>query len=105
MLYEAQGPTIHQGGYTYPAANVDGVMVADAYLKDGEVLPHQVPGDINLLFPRAVAAPEFPENPEPQDSLELVPEREKVGLTKPEDVQEHGAPADGAGAARRAPRQ
>ena len=101
MLYKASGPTVQQGGYTYPAANVDGVMVADAYVHDDEVLPHQVPGDLNLLFPRAVAAPEFPEISEPQDTLEKVPEHKGRGLTKPQDVRGHHAPAEGASAARR----
>ena len=34
------------------------------------MLPHQVPGDLNLLFPKAVAAEEFPEVPEEKDALE-----------------------------------
>ena len=70
MVYAVEGPTIVEGGYTYPAVKEDGVWIADAYLHDPAVLPHQVPGDLNLLFPKAVAAEEFPEVPEEKDALE-----------------------------------
>ena len=70
MVYAVEGPTIVEGGYTYPAVKEDGVWIADAYLHDPAVLPHQVPGDLNLLFPKAVAAEEFPEVPEETDVLE-----------------------------------
>ena len=73
MIYSTQGPTISQEGYVYPATTVDGILVAEAYLHDDSVLPHQVPGNIDLLFPKAVAAPEFPEIPELQDPLEVSP--------------------------------
>ena len=69
-------------------------MVADAYIHDDTVLPHQVPGDINLLFPRAEAAPEFPEVPELRDTLEASPELTEVLPVKQEEFE-------GAGEARR----
>ena len=70
MIYTVEGPTIVEQGYTYPAVKEDGVWIADAYLHDPTVLPHQVPGDLNLLFPKAVAAEEFPEMPENPDLME-----------------------------------
>ena len=73
MLYELSGPTVSQGGYTYPATVIDGALVADAYLHDDTVLPHQVPGNLDLLFPQATAAPEFPECPELPDPIEIDP--------------------------------
>ena len=76
MVYAVEGPTIVENGYTYPATQEDGVWIADAYLHDLTVLPHQVPGDLNLLFPKAVAAEEYPEIQETADAMERIGMRE-----------------------------
>ena len=76
MLYTADGPTVVENGYTYPAVQQDGVWIADAYMHDPAVLPHQIPGDLNLLFPKAVAAEEYPEVPEEADIMEHIGLRE-----------------------------
>ena len=61
---------ITQDGHQYPAVEYEGVMVADAYLHDDSVLPHQTRGDLNRLFPRAKAA-EAPEEHEPNSTAML----------------------------------
>ena len=70
MVYAVQGDTVEQDGYRYPAVEVDGVAVAEAYLHDERYLPHLIQGDLNELFPRALAAPELPEQEELPDALE-----------------------------------
>ena len=45
--------------------------VADAYLHDARRLPHAIAGNLDDLFPRALAAPALEEEEEPQDPLEL----------------------------------
>ena len=42
----------------------------EASLHDGRVLPHQVLGDLEAMFPRAIAGEEEPEEPEAKDKLE-----------------------------------
>ena len=50
MLYRAEGDTVMQDGYEYPAVTVqlreDGAeRVAEAYLHDARRLPHEIGGD------------------------------------------------------------
>ena len=70
MVYAVVGKTVVQEGYVYPAVEVDGVYVAEAYLHDERSLPHLIAGDINELFPKALAAPALPEQAEQEDWLE-----------------------------------
>ena len=75
IVYGLTGDTVTQDGYTYPATTVEtsdgGVeKVADAYLHDARKLPHEIMGDLNLLFPRAHAAPALEEVEELKDALE-----------------------------------
>ncbi len=69
MAYEVERPIEHNGR-VYPGAWADGELVADAYLHPAEMLPHHIAGDLDDLFPRAVAAPELEETPEDGDDLE-----------------------------------
>ncbi len=55
---------------TYPGVHLEGELVADAYLHDERRLPHTIGGDLNDLFPVAVAGPEIEETAEPKDELE-----------------------------------
>ena len=62
--------TICQEGWAYPAvelAESGGQKVPEAYLHDERVLPHQVLGDLEAMFPRAIAGEEEPEEPEARD--------------------------------------
>ena len=75
MLYAVRGDKILQDGYEYPAVAVDmgnGCFekVAEAYLHDDRRLPHEIGGDINLLFPKARAAEALRETEERADPLE-----------------------------------
>ncbi len=74
-LYEVAGETVEQEGYTYPAVVLEmsdgGVeKVAEAYLHDTRRLPHEIAGDLSLLFPKARAAPALEEVVERADALE-----------------------------------
>ena len=65
--------TICQDGWAYPAvelAESGGQRVPEAHLHDERVLPHQVLGDLEAMFPRAIAGEEEPEEPEARDKLE-----------------------------------
>ena len=42
----------------------------EAHLHDERVLPHQVLGDLEAMFPREIAGKEEPEEPEAKDKLE-----------------------------------
>ena len=42
----------------------------ESHLHDERVLPHQVLGDLEAMFPRAIAGEEEPEEPEAKDELE-----------------------------------
>ena len=65
------GPNhILQDGCAYESVTADGVCVPDARRHDIRSLPHQQSGDLNLLFPRAVAADELPETEEQLDRFE-----------------------------------
>ncbi len=75
MVYGVEGETIEQHGHVYPVETVelaDGVFekVANAYLHDVRKLPHAIAGNLDDLFPRAIAAPALEEEEEPQDPLE-----------------------------------
>jgi len=75
MLYSVTGDKIVQDGYEYPAVMIDvgnGCLekVAEAYLHDDRRLPHEINGDINMLFPKAHAAEALAETAELADPLE-----------------------------------
>ena len=81
MRHGVQGgrASIEEDGYLYPATNLDGVMIAEAYLHDDSRLPHQIPGDLNALFPKARAAEPYPEVEEVPDQMEAMGLREVQG--------------------------
>ena len=64
---------ICQDGWVYQAIALEdcgGQKVAEAYLHDERVLPHQVLGNLEATVPRAIAGEEEPEEPENADALE-----------------------------------
>ena len=69
MVYALEGPMIREDGYLYSAAKVNGTLIADAYIHDESVLPHQVPGDPDVFFPKARAAEPYPEEEEIPDAM------------------------------------
>ncbi len=61
LVHEIHCDSVQQDGYVYLAETYEGpdgerILVADAYLHDPRILPHLIPGEIETLFPRAVAA-------------------------------------------------
>ena len=75
MVYPVDGETVIQNGYKYPAVTVEVgenrvETIAEAYLHDDRRLPHEIGGDLNLLFPKARAAPELDETLMGEDPLE-----------------------------------
>ncbi len=70
MLYSVDGMRVEHEGYVYPGVDFEGEPVADGYLHDERMLPHQIPGDIAALFPRIVAAEAKEEESEEEDWLE-----------------------------------
>ena len=64
---------ICQDGWAYRAVEIPdcgGQRVPEAYLHDERVLPHQVLGDLEAIFPRAIAGKEELEEREALDGLE-----------------------------------
>ena len=61
MVYDPVGPTIEVDGYTYPTVKVEGLLVAEAYLHNDAILPHQVRGNLLQFFSRAQVADVFSE--------------------------------------------
>ena len=64
---------ICQDGWAYPSvvlSEFGGQIVPEAHLHDERVLPHQVLGNLEATFPRAIAGEEEPEEPEHADALE-----------------------------------
>ena len=59
---------------------VEGLLVAEAYLHNDTILPHQVRGDLSQLFPRAHVAEAFPEEEELEDALEEFGRRRGANL-------------------------
>ena len=62
-----------QDGWAYPAVVLEefgGQKVPEAHLHDERVLPHQVLGNLEAIFPRAIAGEEELEEPERADALE-----------------------------------
>ena len=70
MLYEVEGPKVERDNYYYPSTTFEGELLPEAYLHDPSVLPHQVPGGLERLFPRVVACDELEEESEEEDWLE-----------------------------------
>ena len=64
---------ICQDGWAYPAVVLEefgGQKVPEAHLHDERVLPHQILGNLEAIFPRAIAGEEELEEPERLDALE-----------------------------------
>ena len=62
-----------QDGWAYPAVVLEefgGQKVPEAHLHDERVLPHQILGNLEATFPRAIAGEEELEEPEHPDALE-----------------------------------
>ena len=74
MVYEVVGQTVAKDGHTYPMARYehggDVDVLPEAYVHDSRVLPHQLGGDLAVLFSRAIAAEGLQEWTEPGDWLE-----------------------------------
>ena len=93
QIYEAQGDRMIQDGYEYMVATVEGPegqleRVPEAYLHDTRQLPHEIPGDINVLFPKAYAADALQECPEKIDPLEA--RGEAIGRNMGEQLVHEG---------------
>ena len=60
------------GGYAYPTECIEpeGIIVPNAHWHDLKCLPHCIGGNLDLVFPKAVAAPAMEEAPELADELE-----------------------------------
>ena len=56
--------------YYYPSIIFEGEALPEAYLHDPSVLPPQVPGGFERLFPRVVTYDELEEESEEEDWLE-----------------------------------
>ena len=69
-VYAVEGRSVEQDGHRYPAAEYEGEWLPDAYLHDDRCLPHQLQGDLSLLFPHAVVPEELEEVAEAEDWLE-----------------------------------
>ena len=70
---EESADTICQDGWAYPAvelAESGGQRVPEARLHDEQVLPHQIRGDLEAMFPRAIAGEEEHAEPQARDLLE-----------------------------------
>ena len=63
MRYSVDELTANRDGYMYPSVRVEQEEqpLPDAYLHDASVLPHMIPGNLLLMFPRVYAAKD-PEN-------------------------------------------
>ena len=70
QVYPIVGERIERHGHLYPAVEWEGELVPEAYLHDDRVLPHQVQGDLDKLFPRLTACDERTEDLEGGDWLE-----------------------------------
>ena len=73
MVYEVVGQTIERDGHSYPMVRYEHEGEVDALPKanvhDNRLLPHQLGGDLAVLFPRAIAAEELQEELEQDDWL------------------------------------
>ena len=69
-VYAMEGRSAEQDGHKYPAAEYEGEWLPDAYIHDDRCLPHQLQGDLSLLFPHAVVPEELEEVAEAEDWLE-----------------------------------
>ena len=70
---EESADTVCQDGWAYPAVELEesgGQKVPEARLHDDRVLPHQIRGDLEAMFPRAIAGEEEHEEPPARDSFE-----------------------------------
>ena len=76
-VYTVEGRSAEQDGHKYPAAEYEGEWLPDAYIHDERWLPHQLQGDLSMLFPHAVALEELEEVPEGDDWLECGGARER----------------------------
>ena len=68
-VYSVESPVEHEGRQ-YPGVWHEDRYVAEAYLHPEGVLPHCIKGNLDDLFPRAVAGEECKECKEPIDVLE-----------------------------------
>ena len=70
---EESADTVCQDGWAYPAVELEesgGQKVPEARLHDERILPHQIRGDLEAMFPMAIAGEEEHEEPPARDSLE-----------------------------------
>ena len=58
MRYAVDELTANRDGYKYPSVRIEHEEQPqpDAYLHDASVLPHMIPGNLLLMFPRIYAA-------------------------------------------------
>ena len=68
-VYTVEQPVGHEGR-VYPGVWHEGRYVAEAYLHPDGTLPHFLKGDLDVLFPKAVAGKELDETQEKEDPLE-----------------------------------
>ena len=64
------GPTVEHRGRRYPAVWYEGRYVPEAYPHPPSSLPHLLEGNLDVLFPLAVAGEELVEVNETEDPLE-----------------------------------
>jgi hypothetical protein len=77
--YAVKGPIVVRDGHKNAAVKYEGESLLEAYLHDESRLPHQLTGNLAVLFPRAVVPPELEEVPELADWLEARADRERQG--------------------------
>ena len=70
MIRPIEDEGFERDGYVYPTVEWEGERLPEAFPHDPRVLPHQVKGGLERLFPRVVACEERAELPEPSDWLE-----------------------------------
>ena len=77
--YAVEGQIVVRDGHKYAAVKYEGESLPEAYLHDERWLPHQLTGNLAVLFPRAAVPPELEEAPEANDWLEARADRERQG--------------------------
>ena len=71
MVRQIEDGGFERDGYLYPTVEWEGERLPEAFPHDPRVLPHQVKGGLERLFPRVVACKELQEIGQSEDWLEI----------------------------------
>ena len=89
LTAEASGITVEVDGMRYPGVWADGVLAAEAYTHDGNVLPHLYGDDLAKMLPRAQVA-ESPGDQDPDQNDWFLDKGLAIGVrNKCKTVQTH----------------